>query len=68
MYSLGIDLGSSFIKVALVDLSTGQTVQLVHTPDTELEMISLAPGWAEQDPEIWWSYTSSAIQKILTET
>ncbi|MEM8908556.1 MAG: FGGY family carbohydrate kinase [Bacteroidota bacterium] len=65
MYLLGYDIGSSSIKAALVDISTGKTLQVVHSPSNEMEMLAKASGWAEQDPELWWTHVCLATQQIL---
>lgn len=60
MNYLGIDIGSSFIKVALVNGDTLQAIGYSQTPSKELEIIAHRPGWAEQDPETWWQQLVSA--------
>lgn len=68
MYLLGIDIGSSSIKAALVDARTGQTTGIAGAPDTEMDIIALQPGWAEQDPESWWVNCRDAVHKLLGRT
>lgn len=63
MYVLGIDLGTSSIKVSVVDAASQQTLVSVQYPEVEAEIISPLPGWAEQDPERWWAHTQAAIRK-----
>jgi xylulokinase len=62
-YLLGLDIGSSSVKAALVDRHTGRTVALAQSPDTEMAIQAPRAGWAEQDPEIWWQHACSAIRK-----
>ena len=50
MYLLGIDIGTSSIKVAVVDAATQKSVATVQYPEEETAIKSLAPGWAEQSP------------------
>lgn len=64
MYYIGFDLGSSSIKAALVEISTGKSVGVVQEPETEMNMLALKNGWAEQDPEDWWKYICKAIDKL----
>ncbi|NNM24018.1 MAG: carbohydrate kinase, partial [Flavobacteriaceae bacterium] len=64
MYYLGVDVGSSSIKIALVQKSTGNSVGVVQEPSEEMHMLSLKKGWAEQDPEDWWSYVCNGIDRI----
>lgn len=54
MYLLGYDIGSSFIKASLLDATTGKLVDSASAPDTEMEMLTPQPGWAEQGPQTWW--------------
>ncbi len=68
MYLLGYDIGSSSIKAALVDAATGDTTGVVQYPDTEMSMLAIHPGWAEQDPDMWWECVCKATQKLLAQT
>lgn len=63
MLVLGIDLGTSSVKVSVVDTDTQYIVATAQFPETEAEIISLQPGWAEQDPDQWWMYVQEAILK-----
>ncbi|MGA9269395.1 MAG: FGGY family carbohydrate kinase [Lutimonas sp.] len=67
-YYLGIDIGSSSIKVALVEVVTGKSIGLVQEPEDEMDMLALENGWAEQDPEQWWTLTCKAIKKLKKES
>lgn len=60
-YLLGIDIGTSSIKAALVDVATGTSAGSSTSPQTELPISSPQPGWAEQAPELWWEHTIKAI-------
>lgn len=63
MLLLGIDIGTSSIKVSVVDAQTQQTILSTSFPETESEIISKQPGWAEQSPDLWWEHTQKAILK-----
>lgn len=63
MLLLGIDLGTSSIKVSVVDSSTHQCIASAQFPETEVDMISLQTGWAEQSPDLWWEHVKQAILK-----
>ena len=63
MLLLGIDLGTSSVKVSVIDAATQKTVATAHYPETEAEIISVHPGWAEQSPDTWWEQVQLAILK-----
>jgi xylulokinase len=64
MLLLGIDLGTSSIKVSVVDGTTQQTLASAQYPDTESPIIAKEPGWAEQSPATWWQDVQNAILKL----
>ncbi|MEP6682358.1 MAG: FGGY family carbohydrate kinase [Parafilimonas sp.] len=61
MLLLGIDIGTSSVKVSVVDAATQQCITSAHYPETEAEIISLKNGWAEQNPDTWWEYLQHAL-------
>jgi xylulokinase len=60
---LGIDLGTSSVKVAVVaeDGSMKQVATAAYA------MSSPRPGWAETDPEAWWLATRTAMAGLAVE-
>ena len=64
MYLLGIDIGTSFIKVSLVEASTQQCIVTVSYPDTENAITAQQNGWAEQSPLMWWEQVQAGIVKL----
>ncbi|MEJ2163566.1 MAG: FGGY family carbohydrate kinase, partial [Robiginitalea sp.] len=68
MYFLGIDVGSSSVKVALVEVESGKNHAIVQVPEEEMPMHSVHKGWAEQDPEAWWHLVCEGIAKLKTGT
>lgn len=63
MLLLGIDLGTSSIKVSVVDAQSQQCIASAQYPETESGIIAVQPGWAEQEPEMWWEHVQQAILK-----
>lgn len=63
-YYLGLDLGSSSIKAALVETETGKSIGVVQEPKQEMSMFAQKNGWAEQDPNNWWFYVCNAIKAL----
>lgn len=63
MLLLGIDVGTSSIKVSVVDGATQRCLQSAQFPEKEAEIISYQSGWAEQSPDQWWEYVKQAIKR-----
>jgi len=64
MNLLGFDIGSSSIKGALIDAATGRTIASAFYPPKEMPITAEKPGWAEQDPKMWWD-NLVAVSRIL---
>jgi xylulokinase len=64
MYLLGFDIGSSSIKASLLEASSGRLVAAATSPETELPIRAERPGWAEQDPRVWWEHVVAATAEI----
>lgn len=60
---MGIDVGTQSTRVALLDLEG----QVKASASTAQEMTTPKPGWAEQDPDIWWTNVVSNIRKVLAQ-
>ena len=65
MYSLGFDIGSSSVKVALLDVETGKAVNSAFYPKEEMAISSPNAEWAEQDPLEWWNNLKLALKDVL---
>ena len=63
MLLLGIDIGTSSVKVSVVDPSTQKALASAQYPDTESPILSQHPGWAEQSPDMWWDQARQALKK-----
>ena len=63
MLLLGIDIGTSAVKVSVVDAATQQSVSSATYPEVEAEIITHQASWAEQNPDQWWEYVQQAILK-----
>ncbi len=64
MLLLGIDIGTSSIKVSVVDAATQECIDSAQYPETESSIIAPQPGWAEQSPDTWWEHVQLAILKL----
>lgn len=63
MLLLGIDIGTSSIKVSIVDAQTQKAVASANYPETEAPIIAHQKGWAEQSPQSWWDFFKKALEK-----
>ena len=64
MFFLGIDLGSSSVKLSVLDAEKGEVICSEMLPESEMEIIAPKFGWAEQNPEIWWKYVKKGLARI----
>ncbi len=64
-YLLGIDVGSSSVKVSLLDAATGLATASATSPSTELPIQAPQAGWAEQDPAVWWQHVAAATRQAM---
>lgn len=67
-YLLGIDVGSSSIKLSLLDAGTGVVTGAATSPKQELAIEAKRPGWAEQDPSTWWENILVAAAELKAST
>lgn len=68
MYLLGYDIGSDYIRAALVRADDQQVVRVTRYPEREFQIISSQKGWAEQEPLMWWNAVSIVTKKLLFES
>lgn len=67
-FLLGYDVGSSSIKVTLLEAETGKVLGSAISPQQEMEILAQQSGWAEQAPETWWQHCVTATQTIKSNT
>ncbi|MBE6617515.1 MAG: xylulokinase [Ruminococcaceae bacterium] len=60
-YYIGIDLGTSAVKLLLVD-GDGK---VVRTESREYPLIFPHPGWSEQNPCEWWNGVKSGLSALI---
>lgn len=68
MYFLGYDIGSSSVKATLLEASSNTTIASAQFPKKEMSMIAHHPGWAEQNPEDWWTAIQEVTRELLETT
>ncbi|KHD85331.1 xylulokinase [Heyndrickxia ginsengihumi] len=62
-YVIGIDLGTSSVKVLLVN----QQGAVKHSVSKDYPLLQQQPGYSEQDPEEWVQKTIQALKQLITE-
>ncbi|MBP2168967.1 xylulokinase [Erwinia toletana] len=60
---IGIDLGTSGVKIVLLDAQG----QVLASKTEKLSVTRPKPLWSEQDPERWWLATDKALQALAAE-
>lgn len=68
MYLIGYDLGSSSIKASIVDGSNGCTIASAQYPHLEMKILAHQVGWAEQNPEDWWTNLVTVTKLVLKQS
>jgi xylulokinase len=63
MLLLGIDIGTSSVKVSVVDAATQKVLASAQYPDEESPIKAVHPGWAEQSPQMWWEQAQQALER-----
>lgn len=64
MYFLGIDVGTSSVKIILMDRNGTS----IFTSSRQYPLYHPHVGWAEQDPEDWWIGVKEGIREILKKS
>ena len=67
MHFLGIDIGTSSIKVSVLDGENGKCIATAFYPEIESSIISVKVGWAEQEPNMWWSNFKTALKLLVSK-
>ena len=63
-FLLGIDVGSSSVKCALIAIDSGECVASAYAPSSEMKIHAPENGFAEQDPETWWKELRNAMAML----
>ena len=65
MLSIGYDIGSSSIKCCILEIENGKVIAEDFYPADEMKINSPYPGWAEQDPNLWWENVKILTNRLL---
>ena len=61
MYTIGIDLGTSAVKLLLM----GDGGEIIRIVSKEYPIEFPRPGWSQQNPEDWWEAVCTGIPELL---
>ena len=61
MYYIGIDLGTSAVKLLLTD----EKGTILNTVTKAYPISFPQPGWSEQEPEDWWNACLEGLDELL---
>jgi xylulokinase len=67
-YLLGFDIGSSSVKAALIEIANGKLAATTFSPSSEMPMAAPQAGFAEQDPDRWWTELQNAVKQLRQQT
>lgn len=64
MYYIGYDIGSSSVKTALVNASSGKIINVPQEPEREMDITILQIGWANKILNIDGKKVCKATHKL----
>ncbi len=67
MLVLGLDLGSSSVKVTILDAEKGKSLASAQYPKDEQKIDAPQAGWAEQSPQMWWDNMKLGLKDAIAE-
>ncbi len=62
-YFIGLDIGTSGVKAIAVALAG----KVLATKTVAYPLSAPKPGWAEQDPDLWWHGTQKVLRLLLAD-
>lgn len=63
MYYIGVDLGTSAVKLVMMD-ETGDVVKMTSK---EYPLEFPKPGWSQQNPSDWWKQSLAGLKELTAE-
>lgn len=63
MYYIGVDLGTSAVKLLLMS----ESGEIAKITSREYPLSFPQPGWSEQEPEAWFTQTMDGLKELLSE-
>ena len=63
MYYIGVDLGTSAVKLLLME-GNGTIAKIVSK---EYPLYFPQPGWSEQNPQDWWNAVKEGLKELTQD-
>ena len=63
MLYIGVDLGTSSVKLVLMD----ETGKIHGTTSREYKLYFPQPGWSEQEPADWYNEAIAGLKDLLSQ-
>ena len=63
-YLLGIDLGTTNVKALIID----EEGKLISEANKEYTISTPLPGYAEQDPDMWYKSLKECLRQVITDS
>jgi len=60
-YLIGMDIGTSSTRAIIID----ENEKLMTSATNDYPLVTLKPGWAEQNPDDWWKSSVSVLKKVI---
>lgn len=61
---MGIDIGTTAIKVIVLETVSPDRMEIVHVDSIPHDLISLHPNWAEEDANVWRDHLYAILSRI----
>lgn len=61
-YYIGIDLGTSAVKILMMD----EKGEIINSVSKEYPIYFPNEGWSEQNPEDWWKAVKNGLKELIT--
>ena len=61
MLYIGVDLGTSAVKLLLMD----ETGKILNIASKDYPISFPNPGWSEQNPNDWWTKSVEGIKELI---
>ena len=61
-YALGVDIGTTGVKLVAIS----KNGEILHEAQRGHDLVSRKPGFAEEDPNLWWRNTLELLEEVVS--